>query len=349
MLDVAETSEDLTGLTIINMFNSLDLFAVFNIKDHLLQTVLKESWKLCREITTPPSKLYIPKGPYVASGLPAAINRDNCLDLTRLPGDLDDETAQSKVVQELITAFSNADRIPDALVDGHLLLGGTGCGKTKALLDVAGLRYSILFDASSAMQLDVHDMICNIKIASEMIKGQPSTLESRCNVIVWLTVCARLIALITFLWTHKDATPAAWRDCQVNSLPALPDFLQIYCTLSKRFNENNWLEARILVSQLAQALFAKTGNRIVIAIDAANNWNTQNVHNTTLSHQSNGPPTARTFLTVIAQAIQQMMGVVVLIAGTRILITSIMYLQIIHQDRRHFIVHPWSICTCQDC
>jgi hypothetical protein len=77
--------------------------------------------------------------------------------------------------------------------------------------------------------------------------------------------------------------------------------------LAKRFNKNNWLEARLLVSQLAQALFAKTGNRIVIAYDAANNWNAQN-----------RPPTT----TVIAQAIQQIMGVVVLIAGTRILVTS---------------------------
>jgi hypothetical protein len=72
--------------------------------------------------------------------LPTSLNpaENNVLDLSLLSGDLDDPDAKSEIVQDILERLST--------MSIHYVVGVSGCGKTKALLDISHERF-VLFSS----------------------------------------------------------------------------------------------------------------------------------------------------------------------------------------------------------
>lgn len=97
----------------------------------------------------PPVTVYQPKSKFLKKDLPCTPG-GSALDLRLLPGNLDKPFEATKVVKETCACMDKQES--EAIADSHVFLAGHAMGKTKAIFDIAALRFTVLLDASGNLQ-----------------------------------------------------------------------------------------------------------------------------------------------------------------------------------------------------
>ena len=115
----------------------------------------------------PRFQCYKPKTKYVRHDLPASFSAPGELDLCMLPYDEYEEYEETEMslVEETLRELASCD--DESCGSLHVFLGGSGCGKTKALLDICRKRHSLYLDMShlKSVHADIQEMYSNMNDA----------------------------------------------------------------------------------------------------------------------------------------------------------------------------------------
>jgi hypothetical protein len=137
--------------------------------------------------------------------LPTSLNpaENNILDLSLLSGDLDDPDAKSEIVQDILKRLST--------MSIHYVVGVSGCGKTKALLDISREYFVLLFTFDSLYASDVEQSFAECQRSFQGKSTEEyGVYSSICEAAIATMILQRVLALLLIRLTYPQLTPWQW-------------------------------------------------------------------------------------------------------------------------------------------
>jgi hypothetical protein len=219
----------------------------------------------------PVERVFNNEGTLLRENLPAMLNSEqNILDLTFLSGDLGDPNGTSPTVKGILNS------IQKGVFGVHFLRGVSGCGKTKALLDVGRHHFLFFFTLSKVYSSpDVQKCLTTCRSILDRSRPQEDyhVYSEQCRITIELMLFQRILAFFVLRELHPQLTPWQWILFQLSfSFSGTPQQTFLRKVMSCVNQPKEWpLDMMSVLSDVVSILRSRnrTNEKFLIAVDEA--------------------------------------------------------------------------------
>jgi hypothetical protein len=182
------------------------------------------------------------------------------IDWRYLDGDGGDPSQKTKTTLQLLKYLEN-DQVK-MVKNAYFLLGVAGCGKTKAIYDVAKEKYVVLLDFIKNGR--ARDISYLMEYIDKLAQSNDVLIDRKTRTLVFRTFLARLHLLTLLFGTKQVTSPKDWLLLQLD--PSIQDTLE---KINVHLQQFSW-KGMLSIFSFIVSWFSRQNHSIIAAIDEAN-------------------------------------------------------------------------------